>query len=113
MSPALRSAVIVLRVEATDSMTRARYIAIVALALFACALGLSSGPVHAQAAKVRKNLFSHVMKSADVDAAFAKITDSWDVYTKTNHAVTFRVATKKTGAMNHAEADEYWFVRRG
>ena len=94
-------------------MTRSRYVWILSPALFACALGLSSGPVHAQAAKVRKNLFSHVMKSADVDSAFAKITDSWDVYTKTNHAVTFRVATKKTGAMNHAEADEYWFVRKG
>lgn len=96
-------------------MTRSRYLWLLAPALFACALvlGLSSGSVHAQAPKVRKNLFSHVMKSADVDAAFAKITDSWDVYTKTNHAVTFRVATKKTGMTNHAEADEYWFVRKG
>jgi mannose-6-phosphate isomerase-like protein (cupin superfamily) len=96
-------------------MTRSRYIWALAPTLFACAavLGMSSGPAHAQAAKVRKNLFSHVMKSADVDAAFAKITDSWDVYTKTNHAVTFHVATKKTGAINHTEADEYWFVRKG
>src|SRR5262249_51213767 len=75
-------------------------------------LGLTSGHAQAQA-KIRKNLFSHVMKSADVDAALAKITDSWDVYTKTNHAVTLRVATKKTGMTNHAEADEYWFVRKG
>jgi mannose-6-phosphate isomerase-like protein (cupin superfamily) len=96
-------------------MTRSRYIRVLAPTLFACALvlGLSSRPARAQAPKVRKNLFSHVMKSADVDAAFAKITDSWDVYTKTNHAVTFRVATKKTGMTNHAEADEYWFVRKG
>ena len=53
------------------------------------------------------------MKSADVDAQFAKINDSWDVYTKTNHAVTFRVNTKKLPATNHEEADEYWFVRKG
>jgi mannose-6-phosphate isomerase-like protein (cupin superfamily) len=64
-------------------------------------------------AKLIKNLFSHVMKSADVDAEFAKIQDSWDVYTKTNHAVTFRVATKSMPATNHQEADEYWFVRKG
>ena len=44
---------------------------------------------------------------------FAKIQDSWDVYTKTNHAVTFRVSTKKLPATNHLEADEYWFVRKG
>jgi mannose-6-phosphate isomerase-like protein (cupin superfamily) len=69
--------------------------------------------VQAQAPKAQKNLFSHVMKSADVDAAFSKIQDSWDVYTKTNHAVTFRVSTKKTGMTNHTEADEYWFVRKG
>src|ERR1700732_3346898 len=96
-------------------MTRSRYIRVLAPTLFACALvvGLSARPARAQAPKVRKNLFSHVMKSADVDAAFAKITDSWDVYTKTNHAVTFRVATKKTGMTNHTEADEYWFVRKG
>jgi mannose-6-phosphate isomerase-like protein (cupin superfamily) len=48
-----------------------------------------------------------------VDAEFAKIQDSWDVYTKTNHAVTFRVATKSMPATNHQEADEYWFVRKG
>src|ERR671924_2355497 len=83
-------------------------------ALVACALmiGAAPGPAQAQA-KLIKNLFSHVMKSAEVDAHFAKIQDSWDVYTKTNHAVTFRVASKKTGMTNHAEADEYWFVRKG
>src|SRR5882672_9405731 len=97
------------------SMTCSRYVRVLAPALFACAvvLGTHAGSVNAQAPKVRKNLFSHVMKSADVDAAFAKITDSWDVYTKTNHAVTFRVAARKTGAINHAEADEDWFVRKG
>jgi mannose-6-phosphate isomerase-like protein (cupin superfamily) len=98
-------------------MTRSRYRWVLAPVLCVCALvlGLSAAPVRAQAPKaaVKKNLFSHVMKSADVDAAFAKVTDSWDVYTKTNHAVTFRVATKKTGMTNHAEADEYWFVRKG
>src|SRR5258708_5799716 len=96
-------------------MSRSRCIWLTAPTLFACVLvlGLRADPVRAQAPKVRKNLFSHVMKSADVDAAFSKIADSWDVYTKTNHAVTFRVATKKTGVTNHAEADEYWFVRKG
>jgi mannose-6-phosphate isomerase-like protein (cupin superfamily) len=73
---------------------------------------MDSSPVKAQA-KLVKNLFSHVMKSAEVDAQFAKIQDSWDVYTKTNHAVTFRVNTKKASVTNHMEADEYWFVRKG
>jgi mannose-6-phosphate isomerase-like protein (cupin superfamily) len=83
-------------------------------AFVACGLviGMTSRPVAAQA-KLIKNLFSHVMKSAEVDAQFAKIQDSWDVYTKTNHAVTFRVNTKKLPATNHLEADEYWFVRKG
>jgi mannose-6-phosphate isomerase-like protein (cupin superfamily) len=96
-------------------MTRSRYIWLLAPTLFACALvlGLSSDPVQAQAPKLTKNLFSHVMKSAEVDAQFAKITDAWDVYTKTNSGLTFRVATKKTGMTNHPEADEYWFVRKG
>jgi mannose-6-phosphate isomerase-like protein (cupin superfamily) len=75
-------------------------------------IGAAPGPAQAQA-KLIKNLFSHVMKSAEVDAHFAKIQDSWDVYTKTNHAVTFRVSTKKLPATEHMEADEYWFVRKG
>jgi mannose-6-phosphate isomerase-like protein (cupin superfamily) len=96
-------------------MKRSRYLGILGSALGACVMFLvsSSGLVHAQMPKVTKNLFSHVMKSADVDAAFAKITDSWDVYTKTNSGLTFRVATKKTGMTDHPEADEYWFVRKG
>jgi mannose-6-phosphate isomerase-like protein (cupin superfamily) len=70
--------------------------------------------VSAQAPKgLQKNLFSHVMKSADVDAALAKIQDSWDVFVKTNHAVTFRVSTKKHPWTSHPDADEYWIVRRG
>jgi mannose-6-phosphate isomerase-like protein (cupin superfamily) len=93
-------------------MNRSRFIGIVALALCVLVPGLVPGRVHAQA-KLIKNLFSHVMKSAEVDAHFAKIQDSWDVYTKTNHAVTFRVATKNLPATNHQEADEYWFVRKG
>ena len=92
-------------------MSCSRSIGIVAGVLCALALGLPDG-VSAQA-KLTKNLFSHVMKSADVDAQFAKIQDSWDVYTKTNHAVTFRVNTKKLPMTNHMEADEYWFVRKG
>ena len=83
-------------------------------ALVACALMIGTAPSPAQAqAKLIKNLFSHVMKSAEVDAHFAKIQDSWDVYTKTNHAVTFRVSTKRLPATEHMEADEYWFVRKG
>ena len=93
-------------------MNRSRSIGIVALALCVFVLGLAPSQVNAQA-KLIKNLFSHVMKSAEVDAHFAKIQDSWDVYTKTNHAVTFRVATKNLPATNHQEADEYWFVRKG
>ena len=93
-------------------MNRSRSLGIVALALCALVLELAPREVNAQA-KLIKNLFSHVMKSAEVDAHFAKIQDSWDVYTKTNHAVTFRVATKNLPAANHQEADEYWFVRKG
>jgi mannose-6-phosphate isomerase-like protein (cupin superfamily) len=95
-------------------MTRSRYVRLFVQAVFSATAIVAATVVVVNAqAKIRKNLFSHVMKSADVDAAFAKITDSWDVYTKTNHAVTFRVATKKTGMTNHSEADEYWFVRKG
>jgi len=83
-------------------------------ALVASGLVIAMTPSPAQAqAKLIKNLFSHVMKSAEVDAHFAKIQDSWDVYTKTNQAVTFRVSTKKLPATDHMEADEYWFVRKG
>jgi mannose-6-phosphate isomerase-like protein (cupin superfamily) len=67
----------------------------------------------AQAVALKKNLFSHVMKSAEVDAAFAQIQDSWDVFVKPNHGVTFRVSTKKLPWKVHTEADEFWFVRRG
>jgi mannose-6-phosphate isomerase-like protein (cupin superfamily) len=70
--------------------------------------------VDAQAPKgLQRNLFSHVMKSAEVDATLAKLQSSWDAFVKTNHAVTFRVATTPSGLTNHPEADEYWFVRRG
>jgi mannose-6-phosphate isomerase-like protein (cupin superfamily) len=73
-----------------------------------------TGRLHGQAPKgLQKNLFSHVMKSAEVDATLAKIQDSLDVFVKTNHAVTFRMSAKKRGWTNHPEADEYWFVRRG
>jgi mannose-6-phosphate isomerase-like protein (cupin superfamily) len=93
-------------------MSRSRTVWIVAVASCILVLGVASSRVNAQA-KLTKNLFSHVMKSAEVDAQFAKINDSWDVYTKTNHAVTFRVNTKKLPPTNHQEADEYWFVRKG
>ena len=95
-------------------MTRSHHVWIVASALcaFAIVTGLSSSRMSAQA-KLIKNLFSHVMKSAEVDARFAKIQDSWDVFVKTNHAVTFRVNTKKLPMTSHLEADEYWFVRKG
>src|SRR5688572_3400894 len=92
-------------------MNCSRCAGIIALVSSVLVLGAPSR-LDAQA-KLTKNLFSHVMKSADVDAQFAKIQDSWDVYTKTNHAVTFRVATKSQPATNHQEADEYWFVRKG
>ncbi len=93
-------------------MNPSRSVGIVALALCVLMLGLAPRRAHAQA-KLTRNLFSHVMKSADVDALFARIQDSWDVYTKTNHAVTFRVATRNLPATPHQEADEYWFVRKG
>ena len=96
-------------------MNRSRYFKRVAPVLLMGAMVLiaSTRLARAQAPLVLvKNLFSHVMKSADVDATFAKLTDSSDVYTKSNHAVTFRVVTKDTGVTNHREADEYWFVRQ-
>ena len=93
-------------------MSSLRSVGIVTLVACGLVIGMASRPVKAQA-KLIKNLFSHVMKSADVDSHFAKIQDSWDVYTKTNHAVTFRVNTKKLPPTNHEEADEYWFVRKG
>jgi mannose-6-phosphate isomerase-like protein (cupin superfamily) len=83
-------------------------------AVWVFAAGPTSSRALAQAPKgLQKNLFTHVMKSAEVDATLAKLQDSWDAFVKTNHAVTFRVATKKGGLTNHPEADEYWFVRRG
>ena len=93
-------------------MNSLRSVGIVAFIACGLVIGMVSSPVKAQA-KLTKNLFSHVMKSAEVDAQFAKIQDSWDVYTKTNHAVTFRVNTKKLPMTKHQEADEYWFVRKG
>ena len=97
-------------------MTPSRSIGIVVAALFSSILITAplTSRLNAQAPKgLQKNLFSHVMKSAEVDAALSKIQDSWDVFVKTNHAVTFRVTTKKRPWTNHPEADEYWFVRRG
>ena len=94
-------------------MNRPRYVWMLAPALCALTAVLwLPGRVSAQA-KLTKNLFSHVMKSAEVDATLAKIQDSWDAFVKTNHAVTFRVHTKKLPMTNHPEADEYWFVRKG
>ena len=47
------------------------------IALPLCVLVLAAAPVELEAqAKLIKNLFSHVMKSADIDAQFAKIQDS-------------------------------------
>lgn len=63
--------------------------------------------------RLRTNLFSHVMTSAEIDAAFAQISESWTVYTKPNHAVVFRVVSATGPWQTHPEADEFWFVRRG
>ena len=97
-------------------MNRSRFVWILVPALFVFAVvpGLRPGEVSAQAPKgLQKNLFTHVMKSADVDAAFAKIQESWDAFVKTNHAVTFRVTARTRPRTSHPEADEYWIVRRG
>ena len=101
-------------IERIRTMNRSRCMWMLAPPLLAVAIVLGLGPSRVTAqAKLTKNLFSHVMKSAEVDAILAKIQDSWDVFVKTNHAVTFRVNTKKLPMTNHPEADEYWFVRRG
>src|SRR3989442_15975486 len=102
--------------ERTRPMSHARCVWILAhtFIVFAVILALSLSPMSAQGptAPRPKNLFSHVMKSADVDAAFARIQDSWDVYMKTNHAVTFRGAARKTGAISDAEDAQNWSVRK-
>lgn len=61
------------------------------------------------------NLYKHVMKKADILAALAQIKDSWDLFVKSNAAVTLRVSTNTTKLpwKNHVEADELWFVYRG
>ncbi len=67
----------------------------------------------AEQGRLRANLYSHVMSSAEIDAAFAQIAESWTVYTKPNHAVVFRVVLATGPWQTHPEADEFWFVRRG
>lgn len=54
-----------------------------------------------------------VMKSADVDARFARTQQSLEVLMKPNFTVIFRVNSAVTPWQIHPEADEFWFVRHG
>jgi mannose-6-phosphate isomerase-like protein (cupin superfamily) len=55
-----------------------------------------------------------VLKSAEIDALFARIEGSLNVVAKTNYVVALR---SHSGSLSpwviHPEADEFWFVRRG
>jgi mannose-6-phosphate isomerase-like protein (cupin superfamily) len=54
------------------------------------------------------------LKSADIDATFAKIQDSLNVIMKPNFSLVFRVSTGSPGAWKtHEDADEFWLVRHG
>lgn len=65
-------------------------------------------------AEIRGNQIQEHMKSADIDATFAKIQDSLSVIMKPNFALLFRVSTGKSGAWTtHEDADELWIVRHG
>jgi len=58
--------------------------------------------------------FRDAVKSADLEAVFARIESSLDVLVKPNYAVVFRVNSGKPGPwQTHTEADELWFVRQG
>ena len=55
-----------------------------------------------------------VVKSAEIDAMFARTTNSLVALAKNNYSVVFRVAAGAPGAaQNDPDADEFWFVRRG
>jgi len=55
-----------------------------------------------------------VVKSSAIDETFASTAQSFEVLTKTNYAVEFRVSSGGQEARkSDADADEFWFVRRG
>lgn len=55
-----------------------------------------------------------VLKSAEVDDMFSKTQQARDVLVKPNIAITFRVNSGEHSPWQiHADADEFWFVRRG
>lgn len=57
---------------------------------------------------------SDVLKSANIDAMLARAQESLNVIVKTNYALILRTNFAKTSPwQTHAEADEFWFVRRG
>ena len=68
----------------------------------------------ASGAEIRSNEIHEYMKSADIDATFAKIQDSLNVIMKPNFALVLRVSTGGPGAWKtHEDADEFWLVRGG
>jgi mannose-6-phosphate isomerase-like protein (cupin superfamily) len=65
-----------------------------------------SGPLRAQ--------LHDVTKTDEIDKMFARAQPSLEVLAKPNIAIAFRVSSgKSNGWQKHAEADEFWFVRRG
>ena len=55
-----------------------------------------------------------VVKSAEIEKLFAGGAPSQAVLTKNNYALVFRVVSAPQDSMqDHADADEFWFVRKG
>jgi mannose-6-phosphate isomerase-like protein (cupin superfamily) len=55
-----------------------------------------------------------VVKASEIDKMFAVTVQSLGVLAKTNYAVEFRVSSENAGRLKtDADADEFWFVRRG
>ena len=69
------------------------------------------------AAAVARGEIRDVVKSAEVDRMFAGAGPALTVLAKTNYTIEFRSASgssgKTGGWQSNAEADEFWFVRKG
>jgi mannose-6-phosphate isomerase-like protein (cupin superfamily) len=54
-----------------------------------------------------------VMKSAEIDALFAKTQTSTDVEVKPNYIISLRVQSRPGSWVTHFDEDEIWLVRHG
>ena len=63
----------------------------------------------------KTNLFPHVMQKTAVLAALTQVRDAQDLFVKSNVALTLRASsnTARLPWIQHADADELWFVYRG